>query len=150
MATHSSILAWEIPRTEEPGGLPSMGSRRSWVQLSNWACSYHCFKGISSPFLPFPFGSPMTEMFAYLMVSHNSHTFFHPFFFFPFCSFSCLISNDLSVSLHVHWHPGYLQNLVPCSCRTRVLISLLAVSRGCSQLREAAYIPQLTVHFFHL
>ena len=26
IATHSSILAWEIPRTEEPGGLQSMGS----------------------------------------------------------------------------------------------------------------------------
>ena len=26
MATHSSILAWEIPWTEEPGGLHSMGS----------------------------------------------------------------------------------------------------------------------------
>ena len=25
MATHSSILAWEIPSTEEPGGLQSMG-----------------------------------------------------------------------------------------------------------------------------
>ena len=28
MATHSSILAWKIPRTEEPGGLQSMGSLR--------------------------------------------------------------------------------------------------------------------------
>ena len=28
MATHSSILAREIPWTEEPGGLPSMGSQR--------------------------------------------------------------------------------------------------------------------------
>ena len=28
MATHSSILAWEIPRTGEPGGLQSMGSQR--------------------------------------------------------------------------------------------------------------------------
>ena len=28
MASHSSILAWEIPRTEEPGGLESMGSPR--------------------------------------------------------------------------------------------------------------------------
>ena len=28
MATHSSILAWEIPWTEEPGGLPSVGSQR--------------------------------------------------------------------------------------------------------------------------
>ena len=34
MATHSSILAWRIPWTEEPGGLPSTGSQRvghDWV-----------------------------------------------------------------------------------------------------------------------
>ena len=29
MATHSSILAWRIPWTEEPGGLQSMGSEES-------------------------------------------------------------------------------------------------------------------------
>ena len=34
MATHSSILAWKIPWTEEPGGLQSMGSQKSW---NNWA-----------------------------------------------------------------------------------------------------------------
>ena len=28
MATHSNILAWRIPWTEEPGGLQSMGSHR--------------------------------------------------------------------------------------------------------------------------
>ena len=28
MAAHSSVLAWRIPGTEEPGGLPSMGSHR--------------------------------------------------------------------------------------------------------------------------
>ena len=28
MAAHSSILAWEIPQTEEPGRLQSMGSQR--------------------------------------------------------------------------------------------------------------------------
>ena len=31
MATHSSILAWRIPRTGEPGGLQSMGSQKSWT-----------------------------------------------------------------------------------------------------------------------
>ena len=34
MATHSRILAWEIPRIKEPGGLQSMGSQRvghDWV-----------------------------------------------------------------------------------------------------------------------
>ena len=35
MATHSSILAWEIPWTEECGGLQSMGSQKSQTQLSN-------------------------------------------------------------------------------------------------------------------
>jgi len=34
MATHSSVLAWEIPRTEEPGGLQFVGSQ-SRTQLSN-------------------------------------------------------------------------------------------------------------------
>ena len=28
MATHSSVLAWETPQTEEPGGLQPMGSQR--------------------------------------------------------------------------------------------------------------------------
>ena len=35
MATHSSIVAWEIPWTEEPGGLQSMGSQKSRTQLSD-------------------------------------------------------------------------------------------------------------------
>ena len=34
MATHSSILAWEMPWTEEPGGLQSMG-HKTQIQLSN-------------------------------------------------------------------------------------------------------------------
>ena len=31
MAPHSSTLAWEIPWTEEPGRLQSMGSQKSWT-----------------------------------------------------------------------------------------------------------------------
>ena len=31
MATHSCILAWEIPSTEEPGGLQSMELQKSWT-----------------------------------------------------------------------------------------------------------------------
>ena len=37
MATHSSVLAWRIPGTAEPGGLPSMGSHRvghNWCDLA--------------------------------------------------------------------------------------------------------------------
>ena len=35
MVTHSSILAWKILWTEEPGGLQSMGSQKSWIPLSD-------------------------------------------------------------------------------------------------------------------
>ena len=35
LATHSSMLAWEIPWAEEPGGLQSMGSQKSQTQLGD-------------------------------------------------------------------------------------------------------------------
>ena len=57
MATHSSILAWKIPRTEEPGGLQSVGSQRvehdratllsftlGWAQWI-WACQGEALSG---------------------------------------------------------------------------------------------------------
>ena len=37
MATHSSVLAWRVPGTAEPGGLPSMGSHRVGHYWSNLA-----------------------------------------------------------------------------------------------------------------
>ena len=36
MATHSCIIAWRIPWTEEPGGLQSMGSQRVGQDLTTW------------------------------------------------------------------------------------------------------------------
>ena len=35
MATHSSILAWEIPWTEEPGGLTVVGVEKNWTGRGN-------------------------------------------------------------------------------------------------------------------
>ena len=49
MATHSSVLAWRIPGTVEPGGLPSMGSHRVGHDRSDLAAAaaaaatYPCF-----------------------------------------------------------------------------------------------------------
>ena len=40
MATHSSILAWRISWTEEPGRLQSMGVTKSQTQLSDLTLSY--------------------------------------------------------------------------------------------------------------
>ena len=53
MATHSSVLAWRIPGTGEPGGLPSMGSHRvrhDWSDLAAAAAagwSWLSFQGVS-------------------------------------------------------------------------------------------------------
>ena len=43
MATHSSILAWRIPWTEEPGGLQSTGSQ-SRTQLSDFTFTFRTWK----------------------------------------------------------------------------------------------------------
>ena len=47
MATHSSVLAWRIPGTGEPGGLPSMGWHRVGHDWSNLAASLICILVIS-------------------------------------------------------------------------------------------------------
>ena len=50
MAIHSSILAWRIPRTEEPGGLQSMGSiaeSDTTEQLTQHKLFSHIFKRYS-------------------------------------------------------------------------------------------------------
>ena len=36
MATHSNILAWRIPWTEQLGGLLSLGLQKSWTRLSDY------------------------------------------------------------------------------------------------------------------
>ena len=54
MAIHSSILAWKIPWTEEPGGLPSMGShcqgKLASSQIDFWYTEQFCIPGVTSVF----------------------------------------------------------------------------------------------------
>ena len=49
MATHSNILAWKFPWTEEPGRLQSLGSQRVW---HDWATNTHTIGNHSSPERP--------------------------------------------------------------------------------------------------
>ena len=62
MATHSSVLAWRIPRTGDPGGLPSMGSHRvghNRSDLAAAAAAAHMY----SPVLPFFLALVVCEFF---------------------------------------------------------------------------------------
>ena len=55
MAAHSSVLAWRIPGTGEPCGLPSMGSHRVGHDWSDLAAACTCFNvtlNSSHPLLP--------------------------------------------------------------------------------------------------
>ena len=55
MATHSSILSWRIPWTEEPGGVQSMGSQKT-DQLSTW--TYLLFRDhLNLPLTPAFYGN---------------------------------------------------------------------------------------------
>ena len=70
METHSSILAWDIPRTEEPGGLQSMGlqSRTPLKQLSTHSVLLGCLsfsKGLSV-------GKGILIACTYLLPFHNA------------------------------------------------------------------------------
>ena len=66
MATHSSVLAWRIPGTGEPGGLPSMESRRvghDWNDLAAAAaCSWYSRHGSAAcaPLGDFSSATPLT------------------------------------------------------------------------------------------
>ena len=50
MATHSIVLAWRIPGTGEPGGLPSMGSHRAGHDWSDLAAAAAATTLIQSTF----------------------------------------------------------------------------------------------------
>ena len=51
MATHSSVLAWRIPWTEEPGGLQSLGSQRV---RHDWASKHPQHRPQELAFIPLP------------------------------------------------------------------------------------------------
>ena len=97
MATHSRILAWRIPWTEEPGRLQSMGSQRVGHQtrlsdfisffLSIWVASIfgYCHNNTISSRSCFQFSGVYTQKWNCLPVS--------------FCSYYLLITNNFNVNI---------------------------------------------------
>ena len=71
MVTHSSILAWEIPWTEKPGSLQSMGSQRVRHDLATKHSATH----LALPFLPWGWSSKFICIDTY--IDRYSSTFCH-------------------------------------------------------------------------
>ena len=67
-ATHSSILAWRIPWTEEPGVLPSIGSQRVRPDWSNLAHTAHTWEALelSGTHQFFPFSEPLIQAVTWI------------------------------------------------------------------------------------
>ena len=74
MATHSSILAWRIATTEEPGRLQSMGPAKSQTQLSNQHAVRKCKQGFEPYALlgPLVFSSRQMKTPGFPSICHTS------------------------------------------------------------------------------
>ena len=92
MATHSSVLAWRIPGTGEPGGLPSVGSHRVGHDWSNLALTLACDTSAIRP--PSKIGRMTLKTWNNSLPDHNSlkNNWCTFFFFFSFVTESHLFS----------------------------------------------------------
>ena len=80
MATHSNVLAWRIPGTGEPGGLPSMGSHRVGHDWSDLAAVYICqCHSLNSSHTLLPLLCPQVLVFSFGFLSGEK--FWIPLFF---------------------------------------------------------------------
>ena len=89
MATHSSVLAWRIPGTGEPGGLPSLGSHRvghDWSDLAAAAAAI-----------------PSRSIY---IITHGRISYFHGWVVFPYvCGcmlYMCSIYMYVYMCIHTH------------------------------------------------
>ena len=102
MATHSSVFAWRIPGTGEPGGLLSMGSHRVGHDWSDWAAA----AAYSSVYFKI-FNN--RAIIKNLSIRHSYLGYFwKQLFFFLSVQFSCSVVSD---SL---WPHGLQHARLPC------------------------------------
>ena len=109
-ATHSSVVAWRIPGTGEPGRLPSMGSQRvghDWATELNWT-----ERLCPAPFSPVSLSTLYRLSLVRFSGIHTHILFFysldlfnwrsHIFFLYPIFSFTS-ISSFLSIVILNSW-----------------------------------------------
>ena len=77
MATQSSVLAWRIPGTGEPGGLLSMGFAQSWTRLKQLSSSTHSIVCFQYPNMSFQYPVAKDQLYVFFIligsVGHLGH-----------------------------------------------------------------------------
>ena len=113
MATHSSVLAWRIPGTGEPGGLPSMGSHRvehDWSDLAAAAvAAYEKHMEVDNKFKLFSsLNRTILDNFKlFLLRSYKIYDASFPQDRLFWAIFYCLLDH----SVHpIFWYPKYAKN----------------------------------------
>jgi len=103
MATHSSVLAWRIPGTGEPGGLPSMGSHRvghDWSDLAAaatpWTAARQASLSVASSW------SLLKLMYIESVMPSNHLILCRPLLLLPSIFPSIRVFSNESV-LHIRW-----------------------------------------------
>ena len=120
MATHSSVLAWRIPGTGEPGGLPSMGSHRVGHDWSDLAAAESIISSLQSlsrvqlcdpmdcsmpGFLSITNSQSLPKLMSIELVPSNHIIFYHPLLLPPSIFPSIRVFSNESV-LRIRW-PKY-------------------------------------------
>ena len=123
MATHSSTLAWEIPWTEEPGGLQSMGSQRVGHNL------------VTKP------PNPYWDVFTIFSVIVEIHYFI--FFFSRYIILNKIFEKEMRTE-HLHFQSP-LKNLPSSSSLPGGRASLPEVLKTCSS-HPADLFPKACSH----
>ena len=113
MATHSSVLAWRIPGTGEPGGLPSMGSHRVEHNWSDLAATAATFKtpSCSSRGTSFSLSSLSSGVSSSVKPSSPTHFFPLQRLFVPgiLLWVTCLLSLQSVLQCPSTWESGWLR-----------------------------------------
>jgi len=139
MATHSSILAWRIPGTGEPGGLPSMGSHRighDWSGLAAAAAAAATYGNSTSYGDPFAIQADLGGAVGLLPDLHGYSKYHN-----KVSHMKCLVSQCIKVTFMLYYS---LLSVVSCLRNVQTLIKNILLLKNTNHHLS----PQWVLFFF--